>query len=441
MLSEENSYVSKTTASLLYHTKASMIESIEERRPDRVVPTEKSSGYIAGQTCSVTITNDQVIDPQSACLNFRLNEYKADAATADAGYINSATDVIRKWSVYYNDTLIEEFDQANYWTNVFLYFSANRSWFETEGRALLGLAPRYLTAAATNVECSTSLVEDFTIPLALISPFLRNKFMIPLFGARLRFTIVLAENKEVLTNYTTALDIYMLNNVSFTYDTIILTPAYRQALIAQLRSSEGIRIPYTSYDTKVLSCIASSTQNIRFNYNLVNALSLFMLHNPTALKAVSNATYNYQAHGFPLGGVGAKFVRLDVTSGTRRFTPNDGIKTMSELYASAEKCVGSLCDISGSGIVDRTMFSDPYVQHGTYGSAKAGLCLYACNLEKTTENDDSLINSGISSTEGFNQMDVRLEMDTVFVNTSEFLINMVHKRVLKLSASGTQLDF
>lgn len=442
---ESASYVSKTTQSLLFHTKPSLIESIEERRVDRMAPSEKSDDFRAGQTLTMNLTNDQMVDPQSICLNFKLSQFLADGVTPSVGYINGAMDVIQKLSIHYNDILVEEFDHANYWANTFLYFSANKSYFETEGQSLLGMAPRYLdrylgatatTTTGMHLNCGTA-GKDFTIPLALVSPFLRNKFFLPLFGAHLRITMVLAPNIEVLTRFAVAGNVYRLNNVSFTYDSVILTPTYRQALIAQLRSEEGIRIPYTSYNTVTHTCAASGTNNIRFQYNLVNALSLFLLHNPVVAKTADAVKWKYVSHSFPCPA--GTFTKMDITSGSKRFTPNDGVKTFPELYASAEKCIGSLCDISGSGIIDRDTFEGAYAEDGDFKTCTAGLCLFACNLEKTTENDDSLINSGISSAQGLNTFDIRLETGAT-LGTSEWLINVAHKRALKLSGSGTNVD-
>ena len=92
---------------------------------------------------------------------------------------------------------------------------------------------------------------------------------------------------------------------------------------------------------------------------------------------------------------------MRVRCGTKMFTPPDDIRSFTEAYTSVEKCVNSVCDITGSGWIDYKMYTGDYAQAGKIddSAAKYGLCLLGVNLEKTIEMDDAVINNGLAAIE------------------------------------------
>jgi hypothetical protein len=164
-----------------------------------------------------------------------------------------------------------------------------------------------------------------------------------------------------------------------------------------------------------------------------------MIHDPQATKEEKDTLNICNNQSFPL----STFAGLRVTCGSRDFTPSDGYKTFSELYAATEQCINSLCDLSCSGYIDYATYKAAYTQHADISNTSAvyGLCLMGINLEKSVENDDSTINNGISSQDGFSQFDIQLTTSSALATTSKLLTNVVHKRALVFSGSGVAVEF
>lgn len=455
---QSSMYNTKLVDSLVYHTKPDLIDSIEQRRCDRWHVEAKSSDYKAGDTLTATFSSDQCLDLQTLSLNFKINTYIANgteqtdgvaSATAVGALIVSAGDVVKKMTVYYNDVLVEEVDNCAKFTNAFLYSSASKQWFSTEGNALIGFNPWRLSKAINSNSTSTDYVTNpaysycptvngcyFSVPLCLYSGFCRNQFITPLFGSKLRIQVVLGSNIEVLTRPRVAGDFYKLNDVSLLCDTIVLSPSYRQSLINQIKSEEGIRIPFTSMITNQSAFNGTGTNYFRISFNLVNALSLVMLKSPEASKIDTTLAYRFANHGFPI----TDFVKLDVSVGSERVTPSDGIKDIATLYRSSELCVNSLCNLQSSGIIDRPTLTATYTQDTTETNAKAGCVLMGVSFDKTTENDDNLLNQGISSSSGKNEVNITLQT-TASASTDVLYSAIIHKRALKVSSAGVICDF
>lgn len=450
-MTQSSLYNTKLVDSLLYHTKPDLIDSIEQRRCDRWQAEAKSGDYKAGDTITATISSDQCLDLQTLSLNFKINTHIAaggeqSTMTAAGALIVSAGDVIKKISVWYNDVLVEEIDNCAKFTNAMLYSSASKEWFSTEGNALMGFNPWRLSKAMHADNTGTDYVVGsnaytvngsyFSVPLCLFSGFCRNQFITPLFGSKFRVQIVLGSDIEVLTRPSAAGDYYMLNDVNLLCDTIVLSPAFRQSLINQIKSEEGVRIPFTSMITNRGVFNGTGTNYFRISFNLVNALSLIMLKSPEASKVDTQLAYRFANHGFPI----TDFVKLDVSVGSERVTPSDGIRDIATMYRAAELCVNSLCNLQSSGIIDRQMLTATYTQSTTQTSAKAGCAIMGVSFDKTTENDENLLNAGISSSSGKNEINIALQT-TASANTDALYSAIVHKRALKISSAGVVCDF
>jgi hypothetical protein len=439
-------YSHEPVKQLLYVRNPKMIDSIAERRPDRSKPRSKFDGYAPGDLLEFEINTDQFVDLCTMCLNFKL------AAGSANDIISNACDVIRSHKLYYNDILIDDCGDTNVWANAFILYSANIGWAKGEAHALMGYLPPSVlsdTDATTRTPAYTKLPAIagtdgtwFSVPLPLLSGFFRMKNFLPVVGNRLRIALVLAAAKEVIAKPDDkALLNYSMNGVSLTYDTVILKPEYRSAVLESMQSEGGFRMPFTSYATNSFTPAASTEQNIQLTFNLSNALSLHILHDPVAAKDGAAAKmFSHYRQSFPL----SNFEALRVKSGTKYFTPPDDVQSFVELYQNAQKTVSAFCDISGSGMINRVVQQAPLaVNNGNIVPEASGFCLLSANLEKTIESDDAVINNGTSSMEAgaSNMFEIKIKTSSALAQTSKLLTNIVHKRALVFRAGGTAVEY
>ena len=456
-------YSKATVDSLLYHRYPKLLDSIVERRTDRAYPrTGQNATYTANSTIEFDMTSDQFIDLPTAVLHFTLSvtggqtiasggglpEVKSDEVNALCKVAN-ATDVMNRFECYYNDSTVErQSSDASAWANVFLAYSANKSYLEHEGSVLLGLSNQVVNADRG--------AGTYSVPLALVSGFFRMKYYLPMLGNRMRINIGLADDHFVLSKRAQSSCVYNITNVSLSYDTVIVQPQYRSEVIKAMASGEGFRIPYTSYLLNVNNPSQAGTQNFKISNNLSNALSLHMIYDPPRLTSAPVGSQRDPEHllnreCFPVAG----FQTLRVRSGTRQFTPSDDVRGYNELYISAEKTINNLNDIGGSGFIDYKTLTGGYTVDVDSKAGTYGLAVMSVNLEKSVEVDDAVINQGLSSMEAgaTNEFDVRIEQSGagtadagiarggVFSPLGRILSNIVHKSALVFSNGSVSVEY
>lgn len=435
----ELQYSKSYDQSLLYSKSPKFLEAITERRVMRELPRTGAGTVKAGGQITFEVSNDSFEDLQSFYVNFDLAIKKTidDSATTTAA-VSNVVDVIESIQVYYNEQLVDDIKNANSWSNVFVAFGATRGYMNSEGKALLGLTNQFTTAQAVS---ASNGARSYAIPLALVSGFCRSKQYLPILGNKLRIVITLAQNGDVIS-FKHEADYYQLSNVSLTHDMILTSSKYREDILRAMATEQGIRIPYTAYQTGQLSVNASTTQNIKITNSNSNSLSLHLLHSPEAAKTTAIAALDVwsmtkESYAMPL------FTNYSCRSGSRYFTPPDGIKGFVEAYVSAEKCISSACDLSGSGVIDYATFVGDYTTNAAIASGAYGLCVLSANLEKGLCSDDDVLNQGLSANSGgaSNDFDITINTSGALASTSLFLYNLVHRRCLTFMNSGVAVEF
>lgn len=461
-------YSKAPVSELLYSRYPKLIDSIVERRTMRVFPRSGSTSqnYTSGGLVEFEITQDQFMDLQSAVLHFDLvftgatavaqngqNPALNEQQVLDTCRISNAVDIVGRFDCYYNDSRIESQLHANAWANAFLAYGATKNYLENEGSALLGVSNQA-------VQCLRG-AGNYAVPVCLFSPFFRNRYYLPILGNRLRFNIQLDQDQMVISKRVQAGITYRIENVSLSYDMVIVQPAYRSEVIKAMSTPEGFRIPYTAYQTNVIQATTSAEQNFRISNNLSNALSLHLLYDPPRLTSnVAIATIDegeaqeskwlLNRQCFPVAG----FTRMRVSSGSKVFTPTDDARTYLDLYVSAEKTINNLCDFSGSGYVNYWTLIGGYTPDADLASASAdyGLCVLSTNLEKTLTPDDAVINQGLSSMEqgASAEFDVMIQgvagssddeaRNGRFRTSGRWLTNIVHKGALVFSSGSVSAE-
>lgn len=425
------SYSKKMPQALLFSQNPSILDGVVERRVERFQPNGSRSGYTAGQTLEFFITTDQLQDLTSGMLCFDL---AISGTSSGSARISNAVDVIKNFSIFLNDVQLESIQDTAAWINTFMSFTCNRSYLQTEADVLLGINNQ------EHISSVASPIRSFSVPLALVSGLCRAQNYFPTLGSKLRFVFELAPNRDVISLPGNVDNAYTLNNVSMTMDTIIVSSEYRQKLQQVIASDQGLRFNFGSLQTSKHQVAGATQQYLRIPYNLSNALSLVVLYAPSnTTKAWDATAWTLQNQSFPLQDKG--FQRLEVRSGSRIFTGNDGILTTPELYVSAEKCINSFLNFVGSGYIDFKTFTDGYTRNTTISSGQYGIMPLAVNLEKALQSDDSLINDGISSAQGLQEFDMRLTTNSPLDGGASFLSCIYHRRTLKMSSNGVVLEY
>ena len=422
-------YSKKVPQSLLFHKDTKLLDAIVERRSTRYQPQGQRSGYTALQQLEFQLKDDQMLDLSTACVNFTLNVSGTSSANA---IISNAANVFKTLNIYFNDILVESINQdCNSWTNAFMAYTVNKSYYDVEGNALMGITNQVVESNQSS--------RKYTVPLVFLSGFMRMKQHFPLLSNTLRISFDLAPVKDVISKPGNIDNIYTLNDVSLQCDSIITTNEYRSALLQVINSPKGLKIPYTSIQSSRTALENSTDNYVKLNFNLSNALSLFMLVDPPAsTKTWVAAEHTLNVESYPL----ATFDRLEVRLGSKTFTNQDGIRSYSEMYLSSEKCVnGLITSFHSSGCINYKTFSSGYTKNASTLTGVYGLFLMGCNLEKDTISDDSIINEGISSNEAGNQFDIRLFSTSALTAGSQLLTAIYHKRSLVLQSGGSAVEF
>ena len=438
---------------LAYIKSTKTIEAVTERTPMRSRSQEMKSDIKAGATIKIVIRDSEFIDLRTLCLHY-------DLECDDDDRIANAVDVVEDLSFIFCGQEVEHIEHANTWSNVFLGTNANKSYFNTEGSAMLAITNQVVNADEGKRSCDISVpdgdvkavtymphtevalsgavsaanratlrtMSSYVVPLSHLSCFCNNRYYLPLLGNELSVNIKTALDRTFLSLSASTGSTYTLNNVFLSWDRIKTQPVYRARIMQAIEQSQNdptdaMRMPFTSYETKDMNLQALEVQTISFDHTLNNALSLHMLRNNVNQKAkyvgdtykygggVSSTTGNaipapvhrFECQSYPL----PTFKQLDVYLGGTRFTPVQGLQGFTDLYRAAELCHATFRDLSGSGIIDARMMKDYYYPMCIGMPANAipasvqphyGLCLMSINLEKLVAGDDELINQGVGKT-------------------------------------------
>lgn len=429
---EDKPFISTHPDSLLYLQKPSVIEAVLSREQVRMFSKQgQTATFVKGNTIEFELAGDQFWDMQTACLNFSL-------AINASSFIMSALDVIDSINIYYNDNPVEKIDDASVWAHAYLYNEASQGWFNTEARVLLGESTA-TSQAGSNTGCFGSRASPATymIPLPLVSGFCRAKYLIPGINNRIRIVVQTAKNNMDVVAYSDdeTKTSYTVSNASLQIDQVIVRNDYRQKVVEAMQSDTGFFIPYSTYQTNVLSLNAAAEQNVQLPFNLTNALSLCMVVEEPKTETKQVWMANKESFGCPA------FTGLRVMTQSRLYTPPDDILSLAQLHRSTQQTQTTLMDLSSPGIITYSMLSGTYTQAATLAEAKYPFVLMGINLEKSVSRDDSVINDGISSVNGNNIFYIRLRTGSTNLAANSVLRTcIVCRKAISYSRNGIAVD-
>jgi hypothetical protein len=469
---------------LLYTQAPEMIKSIKYREKAFEYAKIGTGNISQNSNLVFEIVSDQLVDMSTMTLDFDLViPYTGSNTIADRvlNLPSNAVDVVDQVSVDYNSEQVEHILNANKFANVFLAYSANMTYLKSEGEALLGLNTQFTNELSTDIPVdgdekkfelppgwefetggvtvtNSSIKRRFSVPVSTFSAFARCQNYLPLFGNKLRYTIRTATNDQVIS-YTGGASVpsYRLDNVQLWFDTVVLADSYKQQLAEAMASDQGIRLSYTTYDVSSTKAEPNTSQVIKRSYNLGNVCSLEMLLDSSVkVHGAKKWAMKCQAFG------DKNFSGLVVRSGTRYFTPPQGLNSHIELFVESQKCLSNLNDYMGTGVINTKVLRDGYVQVAAAGAdandspayragqalrkSSYGICLYSVNLEKVIGSDYSMqdvINTGVSSRAvgASNEFDITVKHSDPgeIGNNSFYLTALIHKRQLIFQNSAVSV--
>ena len=396
---------------LLFQKAYKSVQHIRSRKPNRYYPINNTdydlTATTGGGLITINVTHDQLDDTQSSCLSFEL-DMDSDVNIANVG------DLFQEVAVYLNDEKLESYQDAAIWQNNFIKLTANDSWASAEGSALMGY----------NIDASGgSGSRSYIVPLAMFYGICRIPNFLPLLGAKLRFEFRLQNNALACLktiNADAAKNAITVKDVSLLSDMIEVSDSYRSALLTALQGDIGVKLPYTTYDTRREQVVNTTKQILIQDFHYSNALSLYVL------KKQPNVTTTGTRFNQSANAKFDTFERLEVTCGAQLFHEPGGIRGLAELYRSTELSTTSLADLSGTGLLGFTQFKDENTVLGV-------------NLEKLVMPDDeSPMDSGLSSSAhgASTQLRIQIEANTAMGTSDQWFSCLVHRNVLVMKQSG-----
>ena len=247
----------------------------------------------------------------------------------------------------------------------------------------------------------------------------------------------MASNDKVVSFPAVADEGYKLNNVSITYDDVVVSEKFRKMVMDAMMSEQGIRVPYTSMTNQTLNIGPVSTFYGRLQFNLSNVLSLHCLVNDSSVKKREAGKWTLACQSFPLTNFAKCFARV----GSTLLCPADGLKSVLEVYQNQNKTISNFNDLMGSGVIDYQTLVSGYTKDATITKDKYGLFPISIDTSKIIANDDMVVNQGISSS---NSNEINLEIyksQGQFSADSVLLTSLVSKRALVFSQGGVLAEF
>lgn len=344
--------------------------------------------------------------------------------------INTASDLIDRIEFYVDGTEVISSVNSNVSLvqNALMYSEFTRDYFEREGGILMGW-----NNFKFGINASTHGTErTYAIPLwSLHCGFSQTK-VFPVLGSNVRLVLHLTPATKALNTRSTLTDSYKLSNVYLLEDRLILSPDYKSALMAQVKSEEGFKIHYIDYDITPHNIVNANSQKLVVVNKHSNALTLMLLNDflPSARAdlevptAGGNAVLLVGVESIPnmFVDIARRVSNATVECGSLRFTGLRGSESVVEHFMHLERANGTLGKPNNVGSYNYNMYLSG-VPKGTTPSANHNLVNPSTNLcfsplifslEKTMSSDVdmNIVNKGLSATDPMSSRDIDVVLTT-----------------------------
>lgn len=407
-------------------TSEQVLMGVQQRVQNKIVPSQGSQNYSYDGNNQIEFqwTHGDACDLSSTLLYFTV---AFSGTTPNNIRLRSASDIVDKVEFYIDNT--EVFTSTNMnlsmVQNILMLSEFPKDYFEREGGVLMGWHSQ-------NVNKSNyGTARTYGVPLWAYHVGFSQTKIFPVLGSNLRLVLHLARPEVVLSVRTHISDNkYSLNNVFLMEDRLILTPDYKEALMAQVKSAEGFKIHYTDFDITPQNITGAQNQTLVVRNEHSNAVTLILfnqyLDGFRADIADNGALVDNTCYPTLDTDLARRVANLKVECGSLRFTGLNGSASSVEHFTHLERANGTLAKPHSVGcftwpIYDTdiaTNLSGEDIQRAKTGPNNAGLNLYQnsapliVSLEKTMSSDIdvAIVNKGLSSTDPMASRDIEVYM-------------------------------
>jgi hypothetical protein len=424
---QSSQYTEAVQSGLLFQKTPKVIKSIKERQNVEYFPRGARGGYKQNNIIEVDIKSDMCLDLNTAFLQFTV---KVEGTNPENARIATAIDFINEVSAFYNDTELFRTGNNNFWTNHFLLHTANKTFLEGDLSVYAGYGNQFINKFVSPNG------KSFAIPLGLLDQFFNQQSFLPAFGNTLRLRFSLAPVVEVLSLVGNANNVYELNDVKVTCDTVVLKSDYAKALMDTMQNGV-IRMPYVAIETGRMNLAANTVNNLKYLFNFSNLLSVFLARNQTDVKKVEAGKHVLYCQTADTTRLLKSF---KIRTGSNYLVNPNGVNQV-EAYLELQKSLGDLglAAMDGKGLVDRQHYLEAEYKVEA-DPAGANTDKYPCsilgvNCEKVIQPDDdssAAINAGLSSVSNgsTNELIITYETTAAPSEKDEMFIALVHRRAL-----------
>lgn len=412
-------------------TSEQFLMGVQHRSQQKIVPSQGQSGPYSPKSDSqieFQWTHGDATDFASTVLMCNVNFVTGTGGTVGDITINSASDLIDRIEFHVDGTEVISSVNTNVSLvqNALMYSEFTRDYFEREGQILLGWnAFKYGINNGSSGKART-----YAIPLwSLHCGFSQTKIF-PVLGSNVRLVLHLTPVAKALNIRSTLDDSYNLTNVYLLEDRLILSPDYKSALMAQVKSEEGFKIHYIDYDITPHNIVNANSQNLVVVNKHSNALTLMLLNDylPSAradLQVAANGDESLKAQDCnpnQFVDIARRVSNATVECGSLRFTSLRGSESIVEHFMHLERANGTLGKPNNVGSYNYNMYHAG-VARGVAADANKTLANPATNLafsplifslEKTMSSDVdmNIVNKGLSATDPMSSRDIEVKLVT-----------------------------
>lgn len=407
-------------------TSEQILMGVQQKVQNKIVPSQGSNNYSYAGTNQIEFqwTHGDAVDLSTTLL------YCTVSMTHANDRIRAVSDLVDKVEFYIDNT--EVFTSTNnnlsMVQNLLMLSEFPKDYFEREGGVLMGWHSQNVNTP------DYGKARTYACPLwALHVGFSQTKIF-PVLGSNLRMVLHLARPEQALSKRNALTDSYTLNNVYLMEDRLLLTPDYKKALMAQVKSAEGFKIYYTDFDITPQNITGAQNQTLVVRNEHSNALTLILFNqyldafradvasgaNAGDPDVISNTKICYPTLDTDLA---RRVSNLKVECGNLRFTGLNGSASDVEHFAHLERANGTLAKPHSVGCFTYDLYNTDITQKLVANDIQRAKDIANLNrsqntaplivsLEKTmtSDIDVAIVNKGLSATDPNASRDIEVYM-------------------------------
>lgn len=421
--------------------KEAYLAGLQYRSVRRQYPSSGQNGYTSqNNTIEFTFSESDGISLRDTVLQFQASYFtNATQDTEDASAsMTSAIDFIDRIEFFVGSTSVVSTTTSKSRMLCHLLMKNELShdgWFQYVGKNLVGWNSYGINSVdATNSAGVPSHAENarvYQVPMWCLHPALQTGNL-PCLGESITIRLTLCPNASLATRGG-ATSTYRLDKCELHVEKLLYEPDYKQALMAQVASSEGFVIPMVDFDINQQQNNASVDVAFTQRNQRANALSLYIWNAKKDSQRVANGTKFDPNLNIDIG---SKVNNLRIFSGDRTFTCVNGISHPVELLGALERCAGGYGK-ENSGVITWEEYTGDNGAYPTYSPI-------AVSLERTDieDTESNVVNRGLSAFDfGVDgDVQVQLKLSSALDGAEELYSALVYEKALVMRDGAISVE-